>query len=147
MRSRYTAIEKLLLEKLIITILLVVAFVGCRHFTKDVTFEIVTVSSGVILDGNKAYESHDHKWKSSDGKMVSVDLIKFISKDEARSFLGDNKLENMSSSKNYDGRLVNDTTCSITLWKENKLVKIKAPTLGHALAFEKCCSKREFNNF
>ena len=135
----------------LIIILLVLTFVGCHHSPKDVTFEIVTVSSGAILDGNKAYESHDHEWKSSDGKMVSVDLIKFTSKDEARSFLGGDKLENMSNSKNYDGRLVNeavnDTTSSITLWKGNKLIKIKAPTLGHALAFEKCCSEREFDNF
>ena len=139
------------MEKLLITILLFITFVACHNSPKDVTFEIITVGSGVILDGNKAYEWHNHEWKSSDGEMTSVDLIKFTSKDEVRSYLGKDKIKNMSSSNDFDGRLIvgetNDTTYSITLWKANKLVRIKAPSVGHALAFEKCCSVQEFNNF
>jgi len=137
--------------KLITIFLLSLTVFGCSNSPKDVTFEIISVSSGTILDGNKAYESHNHEWKSSDGEMVSVDLIRFISKNEAHSYLGNDKVEIMSSSKEYDGRLINEksdgSVSYIILLKENKLVKIKAPTLDHALAFEKCCSKREFNNF
>jgi len=139
------------MRKLVSTILVIITVFSCSNSPKDVTFEVVSVSSGAILDGNKAYDFHNHEWKSSDGKMVSVDLIKFSSKSEARSYLGNDRVGNMSSSKDYDGRLINeetdDSTSSISLWKRNKLVKIKAPTLGHALAFEKCCSEREFNNF
>lgn len=135
-----------------ITLFLLLLIIGCSNTDKEVTFEIASTSSGTIMDGEKSYESHEHKWKSSDGAMVTVELIKFGSNDEARSYLESYNLEDMSSSEQYDGRISDegneaDTLSSITLWKENKLVKIKAPNLNYALAFEKCCSKKEFDSF
>ena len=140
----------LFITKLFIRLLLLLLFAGCHHSQKELTFEIASTSSGTILDRKNVYESHKQEWHSSDGAIVSVQLIKFNSKKELKSYLGSRKIGKMNQLINLNGRHVeespHDSTTTITLWRDKKVVVIKSTDLEHGIAFEKCCSEQAFNS-